>query len=80
MGWKPTSPARAVYEDVSEKAWYAGALETAYHQGAITSQDGSFRPLEPITRAEIVSILNNMIQVLVQETELFQRCQRYADD
>lgn len=38
LGWKPTSPARAVYDDVSEKEWYAGALETAYHQGAIPAR------------------------------------------
>ena len=57
FGWKPTSPARAVYEDVSEKEWYAGAVETAYHQGAITSQDGSFRPDDPITRSEAASML-----------------------
>lgn len=57
LGWKPTSPARAVYEDVEEKAWYAGAVETAYHQGAITSQDGSFRPDDPITRSEAASML-----------------------
>lgn len=57
MGWKPTSPARAVYEDVSEKAWYAGALESAYHQGAITSQDGNFRPDDLITRSEAAAML-----------------------
>lgn len=57
LGWKPTSPARAVYEDVSEKEWYAGAVETAYHQGAITSQDGSFRPDDLITRSEAASML-----------------------
>lgn len=57
LGWKPTSPARAVYDDVSEKEWYAGAVETAYHQGAITSQDGSFRPGDRITRSEAASML-----------------------
>lgn len=57
LGWKPTSPARAVYDDVSEKEWYAGAVETAYHQGAITSQDGSFRPDDLITRSEAASML-----------------------
>ena len=57
LGWKPTSPARAVYDDVSEKEWYAGAVETAYHQGAITSQDGSFRPGDLITRSEAASML-----------------------
>ena len=57
LGWKPASPARAVYSDVSEKAWYAGAVETAYHQGAITSQDGNFRPDDLITRSEAASML-----------------------
>ena len=57
LGWKPASPARAVYGDVDEKAWYAGALETAYHQGAITAQDGNFRPEEPVTRSEAASML-----------------------
>lgn len=57
MGWKPTSPARAVYEDVSEKEWYAGALESAYHQGAVTSQDSKFRPGDLITRSEAAAML-----------------------
>ncbi len=57
LGWKPTSPPRAVYDDVSEKEWYAGAVETAYRQGAVTSQDGSFRPGDLITRSEAASML-----------------------
>lgn len=57
LGWKPTSPARTVYDDVPEKSWYAGAVETAYHQGAITAQDGSFRPEELITRSEAAAML-----------------------
>ena len=75
FGWKPTSPARVVYEDVSEKAWYAGAVETAYHQGAITSQDGSFRPDDLITRSEAASMLvralgYGSIAGLIQDTSL----------
>ncbi len=57
LGWKPTSPARAVYEDVPGTAWYAGAVETAYHQGVITGQDGNFRPQDPVTRSEAASML-----------------------
>ena len=57
FGWKPSAPARPIYEDVPEKAWYAGVVETAYHQGAITSQDGSFRPDSPITRSEAAAML-----------------------
>ena len=58
------------YLDAEQSADYArGPVAEMTARGYITdSQDGSFRPLDPITRAEIVSILNNMIQVLVQET------------
>ncbi len=57
LGWKPASPARMIYADVPEKVWYAGAVETAYHQGAITAQDGNFRPDALITRSEAASML-----------------------
>ena len=58
------------YLDTEQFAEYArGPVAEMTARGYITdSQDGSFRPLDPITRAEIVSILGNMIQVLVQET------------
>lgn len=57
FGWKPAAPARAVYEDVGEKEWYAGAVETAYAHGAVTSQDGRFRPDDLITRSEAAAML-----------------------
>ena len=41
-------------------------------RGFITDcPDGRFRPTDPITRAEIVNIMNNMIQVLVQTPDTF---------
>lgn len=57
------------YLDAEQLAEYArGPVAEMTARGYITdSQDGRFRPLEPITRAEIVNILNNMIQVLVQD-------------
>ncbi len=57
FGWKPTLPAREVYQDVPETMWYAGAIETAYLQGAITSQASNFRPDEPITRQDLAAML-----------------------
>ena len=57
LGWKPAAPARPVYSDVPEKAWYAGVVETAYHQGAITNQDGTYRPNDLITRSEAAAML-----------------------
>lgn len=57
FGWKPTLPARVIYEDVPSSAWYAGAVEIAYRQGAITDQNGGFRPDDLITRSEAASML-----------------------
>lgn len=58
------------YADADQFAEYAiGPVAEMTARGWITDcQDGSFRPQEPITRAEIVNILGNMIQVLVQTT------------
>ncbi len=58
------------YGDGDLVAAYArGAVAEMSARGYITDTwNGDFRPGEPITRAEIVNILNNMIQVLVQES------------
>ena len=57
------------YGDRDAVAEYArGYLMTMQTSGYITDvgADGLFRPAEPITRAEVVNILNNMISVLFQ--------------
>lgn len=61
------------YADAGQFAEYAvGPVSEMTARGYITdSQDGNFRPQEPITRGEIVNILGNMIQVLVQTTETY---------
>lgn len=57
FGWKAASPARLVYDDVSEEAWYAGVIESAYQQGVLTNQSHGFRPDDPITRSEAAYLL-----------------------
>ena len=61
------------YGDGDLVADYArGAVSEMSARGYITdSWNGDFRPTDPITRAEMLSILNNMIQVLIQETDVF---------
>ena len=56
------------YGDGDRVASYArGAVSEMSARGYITdSWNGDFRPTDPITRAEMVSILDNMIQRLVQ--------------
>ncbi|MEY8389124.1 S-layer homology domain-containing protein [Oscillospiraceae bacterium 38-13] len=46
--------ARPYIAELTARGWITDAL------------DNSFRPTEPLTRAELVNLLNNMIQVLIQ--------------
>lgn len=57
FGWETESFGEAVFQDVPADAWYAGAVEAAYRQGAITDQRDDFRPNDPITREELAVML-----------------------
>ena len=61
------------YTDAANVAAYAQApVAEMTARGYITDcADGRFRPTENITRAEIVNILNNMIDTLGQETTVY---------
>ena len=56
------------YHDEAQIAGYARLyIAELTARGWITdAAEGSFRPTEPLTRAELVNLLNNMIQVLIQ--------------
>ncbi len=52
------------YGDVSEDAWYYKHLQSAISYGWVSGyQDGTFRPNQPITRAEAVVILNRVLGI-----------------
>ena len=61
------------YLDADQVAEYARPyLAEMSARGYITdSTDGYFRPTDPITRAEIVTILDNMIEVLIQTNDTY---------
>ena len=57
FGWETGVPTEQTYSDVPVDAWYAGAVEAAYKQGALTRQPSTFRPNDPITREELTVML-----------------------
>ena len=57
FGWEMSEPTRPIYQDVPTDAWYASAVEAAYHHGALTDQRTEFRPSAPITREEVAVML-----------------------
>lgn len=56
LGWEEVD-FQLPYTDVPENAWYAGALRSAYVNGAVTGQSREFRPADPITREELAVML-----------------------
>lgn len=57
FGWETAQPTRPTYQDVPVDAWYAGAVEAAYANGALTSQNDRFRPGDSLTREELAVML-----------------------
>ena len=54
----PAGGAKTWFSDVPKDAWYEEALAWAVENGIIAGfEDGTFRPNEPLTRAQIVSVL-----------------------
>ena len=60
-GISPTTTLRSSFSDVPSAHWAAPYVTAAVKHGLISGyQDGSFRPEQPISRAEVVSILNKV--------------------
>lgn len=57
FGWETPAVKESSYTDVPADAWYAGAVEAALRNGAITKQTDLFRPTDPLTREELAVIL-----------------------
>lgn len=57
------------FTDVSEDHWAYDVIQKAAEAGWISGYpDGSFKPDQPITRAEVVSIINRMLNRYADET------------
>lgn len=50
-----------MFKDVKEGFWAKEAIEALAEKGIITGyEDGTFKPNEPITRAEVATIISRM--------------------
>lgn len=64
------------FSDVKETSWAAPYIATAAKKGWINGfNDGTFRPNEPITRAQAVTVVNNMLgrkadQAVLKKTDV----------
>ena len=59
-----------VFEDVSPRTPYAGAIETAAHDKIVSGHTdefgvtlGTFGPIDPVNRAEMAKILSRILEI-----------------
>ena len=58
----PPAVTEAPYSDVPAEAWYAPFAADLKQDGAVSGyEDGTFRPEQPVSRAEAVKILNHAL-------------------
>ena len=57
FGWETVAPTGREFTDVGESNWFSAAVETAVKNGALPTYTGTFRPYDPITREEMVTML-----------------------
>lgn len=62
MGFEPIDAEESSFSDVSPEAWYHPWLESAKANGVIQGYpDGTFRPDNPVNRAEAATIIYNIL-------------------
>lgn len=62
----------SAFNDVSNSDWYYSYVSTAYRLGYITGYpDGSFRPNDNITRADICTIVNRVLKATPSNGTIF---------
>ena len=58
MGWTPYNPLYPDFTDVPADSTFYGYIEAAYEHGAVSGyEDGTFRPNNPVTRAQVAKML-----------------------
>ena len=58
FGWETITPETPTFSDCSEpERWFYSAVETAYANGALPPYASTFRPLDPVTREEMATMI-----------------------
>jgi len=58
-----SAPSNSLFPDVDNSAWYAQAIEKVVRMGLMKGDsEGTFRPLEPVSRGELAQVLINLLE------------------
>lgn len=70
MGWQLVNPAKRSFNDVAPSSWVYQYAQTAVAHGVMGGyQDGTFRPNDLITRAEIAKVIAFTLDLPIQDTD-----------
>lgn len=64
LGLRESTGSMGFSDSASVSSWAAGFVNTAVKRGIIQGYDSKFSPKAPITRAQVVTILNNAISAI----------------
>lgn len=72
--YQPTTDSAEIFQDISVESWYKDYVSTAYELGLISGDSGknTFRPNDPINRAEATKILDKALNQHPTSEEIFE--------
>lgn len=78
---RETAGSSCSFTDVDESHWASEEIALAEELGYIQGyEDGSFRPNQPITRAEAMTLLNRVLERAVERTRICEGAAQWPDN
>ncbi len=75
-----TAAYKGIFTDVKEGDWYATAVELANELGWAQGSDGLYRPNDNMTRAEVMTMVNRILQRDVKEDGMLEGMITWTDN
>lgn len=68
------------FMDVNEGDWYAAAVELAYELGWAQGHEGAYRPQDNMSRAEVMTMINRILERDVKAEEMLEGMVEWPDN
>lgn len=71
---------KGIFKDVKEGAWYASIVELANELGWALGHDGMYRPNDNMTRAEVMTMVNRILQRAAKAEDMLADMIKWPDN
>lgn len=71
---------KAYFGDVHQNDWYAAAVELAYELGWAQGYEGNYRPGDNMSRAEVMTMINRILEREVKEEGMLEGMVTWSDN